>query len=111
MLFQVDCLSPLHLVVLLGFHLVPSSRPYFSAISFSLTLRFCGLLFAGCRVVVPLASGFCPLVGEVCPGAYAGFLVGGTGAYPPVGGTGAYPLVGGAGSCPSGGQCCVKGCV
>ena len=53
-------------------------------------------------IVVLLASGVCPLVGEVGPGACAGFLVGGTGAC---------LLVGGAGSCPSGGQGRVKGCV
>ena len=49
-----------------------------------------------------LASGVCPLVGEVAPGAYTGFLVGGTDAC---------PLVDGAGSCPSNGRGCVKWCV
>ena len=39
---------------------------------------------------------------EVGPGAYAGYLVGGTGACPPVSG---------AGPCPSDGQGCDKECV
>ena len=47
-------------------------------------------------------AGVCSLVGEVGPGACAGFLVGWTGAC---------PLVGGAGSCPSGEQGHVKGYV
>ena len=38
-LFQVDCLSPLHLVVFMSFYLVPSSITHFSVISFCLT--FC----------------------------------------------------------------------
>ena len=33
-------------------------------------------------VVVPLTSGFCPLLGEVGPGTCASFLVGGTVAFP-----------------------------
>ena len=53
-------------------------------------------------VIVFLASGVCPLVGEVGPGAYVGFLVGGIGAC---------ALVGGAGSCPSSRQDYVTGCV
>ena len=51
-LFQGDCLSLLHLVVLLGFYLVPSSGIYSSAISFCLTFCVCG------------PTGVCPLVGE-----------------------------------------------
>ena len=82
MLFQVDCLSPLYLVVPVGFYLVPLSvtQTYFSVDSFCLTYCVYGLLSTGCRIVVPLASGVCPLVGEVRPGACAGFLVEGTGA-------------------------------
>ena len=67
---------------------------YFSTISFCLTFFVCGLLSAVYRIIVPLASGVCPMVGEAGPGACAGFLVGGPGAC---------TLVGGAGSCPSGG--------
>ena len=83
-----------HLVVLLGFYLFPSSEPYFSAISFYLTFCVCGLLSIGCRVTVPLASGVCFLVGEFGSGAYAGFLVGGTGACPLVVDLGLVSLVG-----------------
>ena len=54
------------------------------------------------RITVPLASGVCPPSGEVGPGAFAGF---------PVGGADACLLVDGAGSCPSNGQGCVKWCV
>ena len=56
--FQGDCLSLFHLVVLLGFYLVPSSGIYFSAVSFCLTFCVCGLRSAGCQIVV-LASGVC----------------------------------------------------
>ena len=48
-----------------------------------------------------LASGVCPLVGEVGPWACAGFLVGGTGAC---------ALVGGTESCPSDGQGSFRWC-
>ena len=58
-LFQSHCLTPLHLVVLLGFYLVPSIGTYFSADSFCLTFCVCGLLFSGRRCVVMLASGIC----------------------------------------------------
>ena len=88
----------------MGFYLLPSFATYFSVISFCLTFCVHGLLSTVCRIIVPLASGVCPLVGEVGPGACAGFLLGETGAC---------PLVGGAGSCPSDGQghVHVKGCV
>ena len=89
--FSGSCLSPLHLVVLL--YLVLSSGTYFSAVSLCLTFCVCGLHSSGCRAVVLLASGVCPLVGEIGLGACAGFLVGRPGAY---------SLVGGAGSCHSG---------
>ena len=84
----------------MGFYLVLSPGTHFSATTFCLT--FCGLLSAGWRVVAPLTSGVCPLVGEVDPETCASFLVGGPGAF---------PLVGGAGSCSSGGQGHVKLCV
>ena len=61
----------------------------FSVISFHLTYCVCGLLSTGCRIIVPLASGVCPLVGEVGPGPSAGFLVGWAGACPLLGGAGA----------------------
>ena len=73
----------------------------FSIVSFCVTFSVCGLLSSGCRIIV-LASGVCPLVGEVGPGACAGLLVGGTGAC---------PLVVGAWSCSSDGQGLVKWCV
>ena len=96
-LFQADCLSPVYLVVLLRFYLIP-----FSDISYCLTFCVLGLWSTSCRIAVLLASGVCSLVGEVVPRTCVGFLVTGTGAC---------PLVGGAGSCPSGGQGSVKGCV
>lgn len=91
----------LHLAVLLGFCLVPSSGTYFSAVSFCLT--FC-LWFPFCKLQGCSPSCFwcLPLVGEVDLGACTGFLMGGNGAC---------PLVGGAGSCPSGGQGHIQGCV
>ena len=42
------------------------------------------MVFDGCRVTVSLASGFCPPVDQVGPGACVGFLVGGTSACVPV---------------------------
>ena len=54
-----------------GVYIVPPFGTYFSAITFSLT---CGLHSAGCRTTFALASDVCPLVGEVGPGACAGFL-------------------------------------
>ena len=76
------------------------SGTYSFAVSFC--LPFCVHGSIGCRTVVPLDSGVCPLVGEVDPETCASFLVGGPGAF---------PLVGGAGSCSSGGQGHVKLCV
>ena len=58
----MEVLSPLHFVVFLGFYLVPSSGTY--SFSFCLTFCDCGFHSTGCRVVVPLASGVCPLVDE-----------------------------------------------
>ena len=49
-LFQVDCLSPLHLVVLVGFYLAPSAATYFFVISFCQTYCVCGLLSIGCWI-------------------------------------------------------------
>ena len=79
----------------MGFYLSPSSAAYFSVFSFCLTYCVYGLLSAGCRVIVPLASVVCPLVSEVGPGVSVGFLLGRTGAC---------ALVGGAESFPSDGQ-------
>lgn len=58
---------------------------YFSAISFCLTFSVCGLHSVDCRIVVPLASVVCPLMGEVGLGACVGFLVGEMGTYSLVG--------------------------
>lgn len=84
----------------MGLYLVSSSGIYFSVVSFCLSFCVCGLS-AGWRLIAPLPSGVCPLVGEVGPGPCAGFLMRRTAAC---------PLVVGAGSCPSGGQGHVKGC-
>ena len=50
----------LHLFGLLGFYFVPSSAVYFSVFSFCLSYCVWGLLFAGCRFVVPIVFGVCP---------------------------------------------------
>ena len=57
-------LSPFHLVVLLGFYLVPTFGTYSSAVSFCLTSCDCGFHSTGCRIAVLLASAVCPLVDE-----------------------------------------------
>ena len=59
-LFQVDCLFPLHLFGLVGFYLAPSSAAYFSVFSFCLTYFVWVLFFAGGRVVFPVVFGVCP---------------------------------------------------
>ena len=59
-IFQVDCLFPLHLFGLLGFYLAPSSAVCFSVFSFCLTYCVSGLLFAGCRLVVIIVFDVCP---------------------------------------------------
>ena len=74
-IFQVGYLSPLHLYVLLGFYLLPSSGTHSSASSFCSAFCAQGLLSADCRVIAPLACDFCLLVGEADPGVYVGFLV------------------------------------
>ena len=53
-IFQVDCLSPLHLVVFVCLYL-PSFATYFYAILFYLNFCVCDFLSAGCRFVFPLA--------------------------------------------------------
>ena len=70
---------------------MPSSGSYFSAISFCLIFCVCGLLSSACRIVAPFASGVCPLVVKVGPGACA------------------CPLVGEVGSCPYGGRAMSRG--
>ena len=62
-IFQVDCLFPFHLVVLLGLYFVLSSWRYSSALSFHLTFCDYGFHSAGSRVV-GLTSTVCPLVDE-----------------------------------------------
>ena len=59
-LFKVNCLFPLHLFGLVGFYLAPSSAVRFSVFSFFLTYCVWGLLFAGCRFIVPVVFGVCP---------------------------------------------------
>ena len=73
--FQIDRLSPLQLAVLLGFYLAPSSATYFFVISFCVNFFVCGLLSAGCRIMVLLASGVFPLMREVGPEACAVILL------------------------------------
>ena len=55
--FSGRLLFPLHLFVLVGFYLAPSSAAYFSVFSFCLTYCVWGLLFAGCRFLVPVIFG------------------------------------------------------
>ena len=59
----IDCISPLYLVVLLEFYLVPLFGTYSSCISFCLTSCDYDFHSAGCKVVV-LASAVCHLVDE-----------------------------------------------
>ena len=51
---------PLHLFGLVCFYLAPSSAVYFFVLSFCLIYCVWGLLFAGCRFVVPVVFGVCP---------------------------------------------------
>ena len=77
-LFQINCLSPLHLVVLVHFYLGPSSATYFFVTSFCWTYHVCVLLSTGYRVIVAFASGVCFPVVEAGPEACAVFpLLGG----------------------------------
>ena len=85
--------------VLVGFYIVLSAGTYFSAILFCLAFCVCVLHFSGCRVIIPLASSVCSLVGVVGLGDCS------------VGGTCACSPEGGAVSCSSGEQGHVKGCV
>ena len=114
-LFQVDCLFPPHLFGLMGFYLAPSSAAYFSIFSFCLTFCVWGLLFTGCRLIVPIVFSVCPQwvrlvhcfwclpsVGEVGSVACVGFLVEGTGSC---------VLGGGTGSSLPGGQDHIRWCV
>lgn len=74
-LFQVNCLFPLHLVILLGFYLFPSSRAYSSTFSFCVTFCICGP--TGCKTVVHFVSGVFSLMPEDNGEACAAFLAGG----------------------------------
>ena len=93
---------PLHLFVLVGFYVAPSSAEYFSVVSFCLTYCVWGSPF--CRLQVHNSPCFwcLPLMGEVGSVACVGFLVEGHGSC---------ILVGGSGSCLSGGHCHVWCCV
>ena len=73
-LFQVDCLYPLHLVIFVGFYFAPSTATYLSIISFCLTYCFC-VWSPFCRLHDCSSFRFCPLVDEVVPVARADFLV------------------------------------
>ena len=48
---------------------------YFSVVSFRVTFCVCGLPAAGYRIIFPLASSVCSLVGEVGPRACVGFVL------------------------------------
>ena len=78
----------------------PSSGTHFSAVLCCFCV--CDLHTSGCRTVIPLTSGVCPLVGEAGPGLGQESLVGESGSC---------PLMGGAGSWPSSEQDYVKRCV
>lgn len=45
---------------------------------FPINFSVCGLLFTGCRIISPLASGMCFLVVEGGPQPFSGFLMVGT---------------------------------
>ena len=75
-IFWVICLSPLHLVVFLGFYFVPSSGTYSSSVSFCLTFCVYGVCSADCWIIIHSASAICPLSGEAGLEACAGFLIG-----------------------------------
>ena len=64
-LCQIHFLSLVCFPVLLELYLIPFSGTYFSAISFCLTFYVHGLCFLGCRIIILLGSGFCPLVSKV----------------------------------------------
>ena len=93
----------LHLVVFLGFYLVPSSGIYSSAVLSYLTFCDCSCHSPGCSGIVLLffffASSVCPLVHEVIYEACKVFLV--EGPYSCL-------LESGAGSCSSDGQGCAQ---
>ena len=55
--------------------------------------NFLCLWSLGCRIIILINSGVCSLVGEIVPGACAGFLVGKTGVFSLVGGARSYPSV------------------
>ena len=74
-LFQVNCLLPLHLVVLLGLHLFPSSRAY--SFTFSFCITFCICSPTACSTVVHLVFGVFSLIFEADEEACAAFLAGG----------------------------------
>ena len=65
----------------MGFYLAPSSAVYFSVFSFYLTYCVWGLLFTGCRFIVPVVFGVVTLpVGKVDSVGCVGFLLEGIGA-------------------------------
>ena len=84
------------------FNLAPSSAIYFFCCLISSNLLYLWSPFCSLRGLVPLASCVCPLVGEVSPRAWVGFLLGRTGSC---------VLVDGAESCPSDRQGRIKWCI
>ena len=79
-LFQVDCLFPLHLLGQVVFYLAPSAAAYSSVFPFCLTYCFWGLLFSGCKFVIPIVFWCLSPVFKFGSVACVGFLVEGTGA-------------------------------
>ena len=73
---RLDWLSPVQLVLVLEFYLVPSSGIYSSSVSFCLTFCVYGVCSAGCWIIIHSTSAICPLPGEAGLEACAGFLVG-----------------------------------
>ena len=63
-LFPLDCLCPLHLVVLLGFYLIPSSGMHSFPVSFCLTFCDCSFYSTGFRAAIILAFVTWNWVGE-----------------------------------------------
>lgn len=58
-----------------------SATNFFDVSVLSINFCVCGLLSTGCRIVSPLASGVCFLVGQSGPQPFSGFFVVGTGAW------------------------------
>ena len=92
-IFLADCLYPLLLIFLMEFHLVLFLWDKFLCHLILSDFLCLWSLSLGCRIIILIDSGVCSLVGEIIPGAYAGFLVGKTGVFSLVGWARSYPSV------------------